>query len=78
MNDEMVESMCYAPRGLGRIGKLAEEFDSRRLEWDEFCDHLRKECAECLGLSPGEAAKLKLQALLRMAKRVEDAEEGRL
>jgi len=65
-------------KGMGRIGRIAEEFQSRRIEWNQFCDYVRTECAGALDLPPTEASKLKLEALVRMAKKVEDAQEGRL
>ena len=73
-----MNELCETPKGVGRIGKLEQEFESRRIEWNEFCDYLREECAGKLNLPPGEASKLKLNHLLKMAKRVEDAEEGRI
>lgn len=62
---------------MNEIGELEKEYESRRIEWNEFCDHLRAECAKKLNLPERESSKLTLQALVKMAKRVEDAEEGR-
>lgn len=80
MEKEVAEEGIYHAdqKEVGKISKLFGEYESRRIEWNEFCNHLRKECADSLDLDESEAGKLKLHALLRMAKRVEDAQEGRI
>jgi hypothetical protein len=60
-------------RTTGRMTKLHDEWQAKRVEWNEFCDYIRTECTAYLDMDPAEAGKLKLDVVVRLAMKMESA-----